>query len=161
MYLFWLVGVFDSRQRHQIKNGHKIGKCSFIPPLSISHCLKLMNVIITFQQLFHISLSETCFPSFKLLTIDSSLPLVVEKFMSVQLLNRTRAATEPPGPHDSSDLFICHVCRRATRRRGAVMESRSQSLRKRPASSAVAFSEDRGLRYWLPAGWTQMDCACS
>lgn len=34
------------------------------------------------------------------------------------------------------------------------MESRSQSLRKRPASSAVAYSEDGRHRHWLPAGWT-------
>lgn len=53
-----------------------------------------------------------------------------------------------------SPLLSCSVCRRATRHRGAVMESRSQSPKKRPASSVAPSSENWGLPHWLPAGWT-------
>uniref|UniRef100_A0AAQ4PR92 small monomeric GTPase n=1 Tax=Gasterosteus aculeatus aculeatus TaxID=481459 RepID=A0AAQ4PR92_GASAC len=53
---------------------------------------------------------------------------------------------------------IAASLRRATRRRGAVTESRSQSLRKRPASSAAAFSEDQVPI--LAASWLDINGLC-
>lgn len=26
LYMSWFIGIFDTCQRHQVKNGHKIGK---------------------------------------------------------------------------------------------------------------------------------------
>lgn len=119
----WFTGIFDTRQRHQIKNGYKIGmKNSLYYNLVFSIVRNSLNVSKSMYAWIHEA-------------------IVAEPY---------RANTTWQG----SELFVCHVCRRATRHRGAVMESRSQSLKKRPASSAVAYSEDRGLPYWLPAGWT-------
>lgn len=57
-YLFWFTGIFDTRQRHQIKNGHKIGKHSLTIQLTPLQCENLINVyvIIHFHHLLKYSI---------------------------------------------------------------------------------------------------------
>lgn len=44
-----VTGIFDTCQRHQIKNGHKIGEMnSLIIQFSISHCEKIICVMSKF-----------------------------------------------------------------------------------------------------------------
>lgn len=47
--LFCFTGVFDARQRHQIKNGHKIGKNKTVRKITSGSCGSLWNVFVFFQ----------------------------------------------------------------------------------------------------------------
>lgn len=82
------------------------------------------------------------------LTFDKKQP-VAHRLWTIRWRFNVKKAAKPAESSNwanSWKYFLVSFCsRRATRRRGVVMELRSQSHRKRAASSAVAYSEERPL----------------